>query len=342
MRKYRFRVFISLFIFLFFRLTSTECLKCFFVWDTESTIYLSYVVTVVLVCWEVINYATNYFSRTSSISSNADLFKISIKAGLIILPFVGLFSWIASALIDPYLYETGMKNEMRNNFWVMSAQGFLLSQLIILYEIIRIYIKQAVKEAKEKEEIKKELVAAQYEGLKNQVNPHFLFNSFSVLSSLVEKNSNDAIEFISKLSDLYRYILENDNKSFVSAEEELGFLEDYIYLLKMRHGTALVVEKQLNNLDLNAQLPPLSLQTLFENAVKHNSFSKSEPLKIRIFASDKQHIEVQNKKVIKPALVKSTGIGLKNLSKRLKLLTGKGLTIVEDEVSFKVSFALSQ
>lgn len=341
MRKYRFRIFISLFIFLFFRLNSSDCIGCFFTWDTESTVYLLYVIVVVLLCWEIINTSTSYFSRTSTISSNADLFKISIKAGLIILPFVALFSWISIAFIDPYLHDTGVKNDMKNDFWVMSSQGFVLSQLIILYEIIRIYIKQAVKEAKEKEEIKKELVAAQYEGLKNQVNPHFLFNSFSVLSSLVEKNSEDAIKFISKLSDLYRYILENDNKSFVSAENELSFLDDYIFLLEMRHGAALIVEKELENLDPDAQLPPLSLQTLFENAVKHNSFSLSEPLKIRIVATDRHHIEVENQKVIKPVLVKSTGIGLKNLSKRLKLLTGKGLTIVEDEVSFKVSFALS-
>lgn len=223
----------------------------------------------------------------------------------------------------------------------MSAQGFLLTQLIILYEIIRIYIGQAIKEAREKEQIKKELVAAQYEGLRNQVNPHFLFNSFSVLSSLVEKNSNEAIEFISKLSDLYRYILENDEKSLVSVEEELAFLDDYIYLLKMRHGSALRVEKHLDGLTPSAQLPPLSLQTLLENAVKHNSFSKDEPLEIQIFATDGNSIEMGNRKVAKPTLVESTGIGLKNLSKRLKLLTGKGLTVVEDEKSFKVSFSLT-
>lgn len=337
MKKYRFRLFISLFIFLFFRLTSADCLECFFSWNLESTVYLFYTVFAVLICWEIITYSTSHFSRKIGITSNSDLFKISIKAGLIVLPLVLLFSLFSVRVIDPYLNEGGFKND----FWEMSAQGFVLSQLIILYEIIRIYIKQAIKEAKEKEEIKKELLAAQYEGLKNQVNPHFLFNSFSVLSSLVEKNSEDAIEFINKLSDLYRYILENDDKQFVTAEDELGFLDDYIFLLKMRHGNALVVEKQLEGLDMNAQLPPLSLQTLFENAVKHNSFSKDEPLKIRIFALGENRIEVENKKVVKPVLVKSTGIGLKNLSKRLKLLTGSGLTIVEDDSIFKVSFSLS-
>jgi len=245
-------------------------------------------------------------------------------------------TFISAEFIGPYF----SKEDDGKYFWAMSAQGFVLSQLIILYEIIRIYIRQAIKSAKEKEQIQKELLAAQYEGLKNQVNPHFLFNSFSVLSTLVEKNSSEAIEFIGKLSDLNRYILENDNKSLVTAEEELGFLDDYIYLLKMRHGASLIVEKELHELDPALQLPPLSLQTLLENAVKHNSFSKDDPLTIKIVASQNS-IEVENKKAEKPVLVKSTGIGLKNLSKRLKLMTGKGLTIVEDDESFKVSFLLS-
>ena len=336
MKKYRFRLFISLFIFLFFRLTSSDCLGCFFTWDKESTVYLTYVVLATLITWEIIAKATSILSNKSGIFSNSDLFKISIKAGVTVLPFVLLFTFISAEFIGPYF----SKADDQKYFWAMSAQGFVLSQLIILYEIIRIYIRQAINSAKEKEQIQKELLAAQYEGLKNQVNPHFLFNSFSVLSSLVEKNSEEAIEFIGKLSDLYRYILENDEKSLVTAEEELGFLDDYIYLLKMRHGSSLIVEKQLDELDPSLQLPPLSLQTLLENAVKHNSFSKDEPLTIHIIATQNS-IEVENKKVEKPVLVKSTGIGLKNLSKRLKLMTGKGLTIVEDEESFKVRFSLS-
>ena len=297
---------------------------------------MAYVVLVVLISWEIIAGSTSFLSSRFGIFSNSDLFKISIKAGIIILPFVFLFSYISDEIIDPYFKPEGYNGK----FWSMSAQGFVLSQLIILYEIIRIYIRQAIKAAKEKEQIQKELFAAQYEGLKNQVNPHFLFNSFSVLSSLVEKNSDEAIKFIGKLSDLYRYILENDDKSLVTAQEELDFLDDYVYLLKMRHGASLLVEKSLEKLDPSLQLPPLSLQTLLENAVKHNSFSKDEPLLIRIIASER-NIEVENKKVVKPILEKSTGIGLKNLSKRLKLMTGKGLTIVEDEESFKVSFSLS-
>lgn len=234
-----------------------------------------------------------------------------------------------------------LESKESKDFWAMSAQGFVLSQLIILYEIIRIYIRHAVTEAKEKEQIKKELVAAKYEGLKNQVNPHFLFNSFSVLSSLVEKDSEAAVDFIAKLSDMYRYILENDEKSLVTLEDEMNFLDDYLFLLKIRHQSSLVIEKDIEGVNMSSNIPPMSLQILVENAVKHNSFSKEEPLKITIGSMDKKSIQVKNKKVEKMELTKSTGIGLTNLSKRLKLLTGKGLTIIEDEVLFKVSVPLT-
>ncbi len=255
---------------------------------------------------------------------------------MLVLPLVILFTYISHDIISPLIQE----GYTTKDFWVISVQGFVLCQVIILYEIIRLYIKHAINEAREKEQIKKELMTAQYEGLKSQVNPHFLFNSFSVLSSLVEKDSNAAVEFISKLSDLYRYILENDEKSLVPISEELSFVEDYVFLLKMRHGAALIVIQELDKLDDSLKVPPLSLQTLIENAVKHNSFSKDEPLEIKIFVSGDRSIQVENRKVVKEALVKSTGIGLKNLSKRLKLLTGKGLTITENEEYFKVGFNL--
>lgn len=230
---------------------------------------------------------------------------------------------------------------MANNFWTDSAQGFVISLLIISYEIIRIYTRNAIEDAREKEQIKKELVAAQYEGLKNQVNPHFLFNSFSVLTSLVEKDSELAVKFITKLSDMYRYILENDEKSLVKVKDELNFMDDFMYLLQMRNKSCINIKKEIDQIDPNAEIPPMSLQVLVENAVKHNSFSKESPLEIIIDAPDDRTIRVSNQKAEKKELIKSTGIGLKNLSKRLKLLVGKGLVIVENEEIFKVSVPLN-
>ena len=337
MKKYRFRLIVSVFIYIFFKITSTDCAECLLRWDIVSMVYLFYTTIVVLIAWEVIATTINYFNDRKGINSNSDLLKISLKAGIIILPLVILFSYISYKFIGPWLHE---KEEVQD-LWVMATQGFVLCQIIILYEIIRIYIRHAVKEASEKEQIKKELAKAKYEGLKNQVNPHFLFNSFSVLSSLVESDSSTAVKFISKLSDMYRYILENDERSSVTVKEELGFLEHYLFLLEMRHKSAIIIERDLEKVDLNTKIPPMSLQVLIENAVKHNLFSKDDPLTISIYADKNNIIQVSNKKSKKKEVAKSTGIGLSNLSKRLKLLVGKGLTIVEDDESFKVSIPLS-
>ena len=157
----------------------------------------------------------------------------------------------------------------------------------------------------------------------------------------MEKNSTSAVQFIAKLSDMYRYILENDEKHLVTIEEEMKFLDDYIFLIKTRHQSSIVVEKTLKGVDMKAMIPPMSLQILLENAVKHNSFSKDSPLHIEVHATDSKTIRISNQKVKKKELIHSTGIGLKNLSKRLKLLVGKGLTIMEDDHFFKVSVPLS-
>ena len=337
MKKYRFRLIISIFIFIFFRITNSDCLGCLLTWDKASSVYLLYTTLVVLISWEIIARCISYFYGKSGISSNADLFRMSFKAGVIILPFVILFSYVSYEIISPIVKEDGEVKDL----WTMIAQGFVLCQLIILFEIIRLYIKHTVREVSEKEQIKKELARAKYEGLKNQVNPHFLFNSLSVLSSLAETDSSTAVKFIDKLSDMYRYILENDDRSSVTLQEEMNFLDDYLYLLQMRHKSAISIEKELYKADMRTKIPPMSLQILVENAVKHNSFSKDEPLNIRIFATDEKNIQVSNRKIEKRELIKSTGIGLSNLSKRLKLLVGKGLTIIEDDDFFKVSVPLT-
>jgi two-component system, LytTR family, sensor kinase len=339
MKKYRFRLFVSFVFYLFFRLTGSGDIYMFFVWDFPSTIYLLYTVPVILITWEVIAVCIGYFYRKSGISSNADLLKISIKAALCVLPFVLLFSYLDHIWLKPLCYPEKMGGIQK--FWITSAQGFVLSQIIMLYEIMRLYIKYAVNNAREKEQIKKELVAAKFEGLKNQVNPHFLFNSFSVLTSLVETDPKAAVSFISKLSDMYRYILENDEKDIVTVKEELNFLDDYLFLLKMRHQTSVVVKIDLGKLDLSSKIPPMALQILVENAVKHNSFSIDEPLEIIIGDQAGISVFVENKKMPKKELVHSTKIGLKNLSKRLMLSIGKRLVILEDEDRFQVTIPLT-
>ncbi len=251
--------------------------------------------------------------------------------------------FLSTYLYEEFLADVGCCNDgyRKGSFLIDSAQGFVISLLIIAYEIIILYVKNAIRSAREKEAIQKELAAAKLESLKNQVNPHFLFNSFSVLSSLVEHDSKQAIKFISKLSDMYRYILENDEKGVVTLQEELSFLDSYVFLLQMRHQTAIVVDKDISLDNLDLKVPPMSIQILVENAVKHNSFSIDDPLHISIKNEGDKAIVVENEKRKKESLTSSTKIGLKNLSNRLILSAGRALEITDNEESFKVRLPLS-
>lgn len=337
--KYRFRFTIATFVFLFFKISRGNSWDELLHWDFGTWISLGYTIVVILALWEVVSRYTYNASKKTSINSNRGLYILSTKATLVALPLVFLFAFI----YDQYLIEhiSCCPEHDYGNFMVNSAQGFVISLLIIAYEIIIQYVRNAIRNAREKELIQKELAAAKLESLKNQVNPHFLFNSFSVLTSLVEQDSEKAVTFISKLSDMYRYILENDEKSEVTLAEELAFLDSYLFLLKMRHQSAIEVKKELSMKNMDVKLPAMSIQILVENAVKHNNFSVEEPLEIIIQNDDEKAIVVSNQKRKKENLTSGTKIGLKNLSKRLLLSAGKALEITDNDETFQVRLPLS-
>lgn len=337
--KYWYRLTIAIFVFLFFKLTREDTLDEFLLWDQSSWISLAYTIIVIISLWEIVARYINSASTNTKISSSKGLYVISTKATLIVLPLVFLFSYIYENILEFIVCCPGHN---QGSLLLNSAQGFVIALLIIAYEIIIVYVRNAIKSAREKEQIQKELAAAKLESLKNQVNPHFLFNSFSVLTSLVEEDSKAAVKFISRLSDMYRYILENDEKTVVTLEEELAFIDSYIYLLSMRHRSAIVVHNHLNLPVQEILIPPMSIQVLIENAVKHNSFSVDEPLHIVVKNDGENAIIVENEKRKKEHLTNSTQIGLKNLSKRLMLSAGRALEILDNEHTFQVRLPLAR
>jgi sensor histidine kinase YesM len=301
-------------------------------------ISLAYTVIVILALWEMVARYVYAVSNKTSINSNKGLYILSTKATLLVLPLVFLFAFIYDNILE---YISCCPEHHYGSFLVNTAQGFVISLLIIAYEIINLYVRIAIRSAREKEQIQKELAAAKLESLKNQVNPHFLFNSFSVLSSLVEDDSKQAVEFISKLSDMYRYILENDEKSVVALKEELAFLDSYVFLLKMRHQSGIIIKNELTIENSDLLLPPMSIQVLVENAVKHNHFSMDDPLEIRISNDGEKAIIVSNDKRKKENLAPGTKIGLKNLSNRLQLASGRSLEITDNDEIFQVRLPLT-
>lgn len=187
----------------------------------------------------------------------------------------------------------------------------------------------------QQEELKRAHLALKYQSLKDQVRPHFLFNSLSSLATLINTDSEKATRFVHKLSDVYRYVLEQRENELVPLRDDLKFMEDYIYLQKIRFGDNLQVETKLE-LDLNRLVIPLSLQMLVENAIKHNEISKDHPLLIEITSTGNGHVIVKNNLQRREVSEPSLGTGLENLRIQLSYFSNDPLLVQEEADAFIV------
>jgi len=173
--------------------------------------------------------------------------------------------------------------------------------------------------SQEATELQKQNYITRYEALKNQINPHFLFNSLNVLSSLIYKDAILSDQFIRKFSEVFRYVLELNQEPLVPLKQELKFLESYIFLQKISYGECLKMHQKIDAEVLNNQIPPMSLQVVVENAIKHNIISDDFPLTIEI-VTEGQNLFIRNNYQIRNTTIQSTGIGQKNLFERYKML----------------------
>lgn len=172
------------------------------------------------------------------------------------------------------------------------------------------------------EKIKHEHAVSQYQALNNQVNPHFLFNNLNTLAALIPQSQKKSLEFISRFSEVYRYVLDAGEKTVIELSEELDFIHAYIFLQKARHGQNLQVNINIGAEDLQKLIPPLSLQILVENAFTHNEVSESKPLKVDIYSAC-EYLFVDNNYQPRNEGRKTPGYGLKNLENRYAFLTDK-------------------
>jgi len=185
-------------------------------------------------------------------------------------------------------------------------------------------------------QLKLEKRNSELQGLKEQLSPHFFFNTLNTLSGLIRiGNKTDSLDFVDSLSDVYRYILDSQNNDTVKVSDEITFIEAYIYLLKKRFGKSIEFDISLNSLNKDEYIPPLSIQILIENVVKHNVFSEAEPLHISI-KQKSDYVIVSNNIQEKP-YSSGHGIGLTNLNKRVLLISDKEIKIHSDQRSFSVS-----
>ncbi len=187
--------------------------------------------------------------------------------------------------------------------------------------------------------LQKEYAQLFLQALKSQVNPHFLFNSLSVLSSLVHVSAETSERFIIQLSKAYRYILDQKETALVTLKEELDFLDAYFFLMQIRFEKKIQLHKHINDNTEVLKLPPLTLQMLVENALKHNKMSNAEPLQISVTQKDNLLV-VENNINLREQYEKSTGIGLQNIIKRYELITDKKPDIQQNNQSFTVTIPL--
>lgn len=216
---------------------------------------------------------------------------------------------------------------------------FIISMVIsiIFYGIYYYRFKQEnrVKEQK----IIAGTASAKFDALKNQLDPHFLFNSLNVLTSLIEEDADQAQKFTTSLSKIYRYVLEQKNKDLVTVDEELQFAKTYIRLLKMRFEDSIVFDIPEKCSNPEAKIVPLSLQLLLENAVKHNIVTSTRPLHIKVF-EEGGSLVIQNNLQEKQVVKKSSGVGLRNIQQRYSILSDKEVQISKTPKNFKISLPM--
>ena len=192
----------------------------------------------------------------------------------------------------------------------------------------------------EKEAMQQLSIQQEFETLKSQVNPHFLFNCFNTLSSLINEDKKQAEVFLNELSKVYRYLLSSNEDGLSTVKDELNFIQSYYKLLKTRHGDAIELQVEIDKKYSSYLLPSLSLQLLVENAVKHNVVSKNNPLLIDIFSIEGNKLAVNNNLQLKKIKMASNKIGLANIQSKYELLKQTGYEVLQDTKNFTVILPL--
>lgn len=253
---------------------------------------------------------------------------------------INAFAITAFGIIVLGFSFTGRKN-ISSYEWVIGTLNDMLPQLFVCFTCIGYFYFNLVSKTKEQLDLsQKAKTAMELKTLRQNIEPHFLFNNLNVLSALIESNPTRANEFLSKMSEIYRYILQSQNAEFVPLTDEIEFAKDYVFLLKERFGAAYDFAWQIREEELNERMiVPVSLQSLIENAVKHNVGNPENPLQITI-KLENEYLTVENEMREKLLTFQTNKSGLENLRNRYAYLTEKPLEITQNASLFKVKLPL--
>ena len=297
--------------------------------NTVSEVFIS---SMVAFCTFILNY---FIIRPLDSTIRADLKRI---AGSIILTLISVTILSDSFFSIKHLISD---SSVQKSFNLLYSSRDIFTGIIVLsgiFFIKTVYDRQAIRI--ENEKLKRENLVNQYESLKNQVSPHFLFNSLTALKELINQDTGNASNYINHLSQVLRYTLQSNESQTRSLKEEMEVADSYMFLLQTRFGQNLLIEQQIDKKYNNYRLPPLAIQTLLENAIKHNEISKRHPLTITIETTSDQTLKVTNMIQERNSLEYSSGIGLSNLTKQYMFLSGKEILISRKNNEFLVEIPL--
>ncbi|QLG44013.1 2TM domain-containing protein [Costertonia aggregata] len=253
--------------------------------------------------------------------------------GNIVVSCIGVF--VSRFIILVGFYNRSIIQFLSNEKWSSYVQPMIIALGVSLIFYAIWYYRYRQENKVKEQKVIASTASAKFDALKNQLDPHFLFNSLNVLTSLIEEDPYQAQKFTTSLSKVYRYVLEQKNKDLVSVDEELQFARTYVRLLKMRFEDSIVFDIPDASKNPDAKIVPLSLQLLLENAVKHNIVTSKKPLQIKVEEIDDMLVisnNIQEKQVVK----KSTGVGLQNIKQRYGILTNKEVLIEKTASHFNV------
>lgn len=284
------------------------------------------------------NYLNQIYPWSENTKKRAIISVVSILIINIILVY--LCNYINFVLVQNSITTTEFFTQKNINFinWFYINITLLVSAFLHAKSFI-----EEIKKTTKKEVVEQKIIAksanAQFESLKNQLDPHFLFNSLNVLSALIDENPVQAQKFTASMSKVYRYVLEQKDKELVTVAEEIEFAKTYCNLLKTRFEDSVDFVFEIEESDYKRYVVPLSLQLILENCIKHNFATSARPLHIKIYTQNEMLI-VENNLQVREQFQESTGIGLSNIAQRFSLLSDRAISIEKSEYTFAIKLPI--
>lgn len=307
----------------------------------RSHIFSLYYVLLGLLVWEGATWLTRIVEKVSAHATVPTRLVFLCSALLVYGIFAACLFAFVYAVADIWLYN---EYEAWRNFTALSYDmifgSFMFYLIAVCFNGIILYYKRWKEYQVQTERLMRENIQAKYDALRNQIEPHFFFNSLSVLTNLVYKSADLSAEYITQLAKIYRYILDKKFDNLVSIQTELDFLESYLFLISIRHQNSIVFSEEIEEkVKEKGMIPPATLQMLVENAIKHNRFSSNDPLKITMKSED-GFLLISNPLRRKTVREISPGIGLDNIRKRYELASNRSIAIDESDDFFIVKIPI--